>query len=275
MNNFFLNKNLAALEKVNPALYREIKPLNGPTDYEVLNSKSGLPTLIHLDNKGNKKQIHSNYDPKAEATRFLETLNVGESMNFIILGFGLGYQVIELIKNSSNLDKFFIFEKNAELLALAMREIDLSIVLEHPGVKLFVNTNPLELGSLLDPEKINFTLNKYCLIRIKSLIETDFKYYESLFERIEVYFKESQINLKTQSIHSKLYTQNIFSNCEDFLNSPGIISVKDSLPDVPAIICSAGPSLDKNNSSFKIRKKQIFLNSRCYSSKTTDLPPEN
>ena len=259
MSTASLSKNLASLKKLDPALYARIAPLNGSKKYEVTQSKSGPPSLTHTDSRGIKKRIHSNYDPVGESSRYLETSNICESINFIVLGLGLGYQVMEIIRQTSNRAKIYIFEKDPELFALAMREVDFSLIFEHPGVKLFVDANPLGLGTLLEPEQINFTLNKYCLVRQRPLVDGNWEYYGVLLGEIENYFKESQINFKTQSIHSKLYYKNIFSNFSSLLESSGITSFKDCLPDIPTIICSAGPSLDKNIQLLKSARERFFL----------------
>ena len=177
MSNPSLSKNLASLKKSDPTLYARIAPLNGSKEYEVAPSKSGPSSLIHIDGKGIKKQIHSNYDPVAEASRYLKTLNICESTNFIILGLGLGYQVLEIIRKTSSQAKIYIFEKDPELFALAMSEVDFSSIFEHPGVKLFVDANPHGVEALLEPEQIDFTLNKYCLVRQKPLVDRDWEYY--------------------------------------------------------------------------------------------------
>jgi hypothetical protein len=259
MSNSVLSKNLASLKKKDPALFDKIAPLKGSKFYATSESKSGLPTLIHIDQSGNKKQIDSIYDPVNEASRNLERLNIHESINFIVLGLGLGYHVSEIIKKCSTHSKIYIFEKDPELFALTIRDTDFSPIFEHPGVKLFVDIDLRELSDLMEPERINFTLNEYCLISQKALIERNIEYYGTLFQEIEIYFNESKINLKTQSIHSKLYYKNIFSNIDSLRNSPGISCLKDCLPDIPAIICSAGPSLDKNIQLLKSSRNGFFL----------------
>ena len=93
--------------------------------YAVKNSKSGSPSLIHIDKEGNKKLIDSNYDPISEASRYLNSLSIDDSINFIVLGLGLGYQVSEIIRKSSKQIKVYIFEKDPELLALAIQKSDL------------------------------------------------------------------------------------------------------------------------------------------------------
>lgn len=259
MSNSVLNRNLASLKKKDPALFEKIAPLKGSKFYATSKSKSGLPSLLSVDQDGSKKQIDSNYDPIGEATRNLERLKISGSINFIVLGLGLGYQVSEVIKQNSTHAKIYIFEKDPELFALAIREVDFTLIFEHPGVRLFVDTDLHEVNHLLELERINFTLNEYCLVSQKALVDKNVEYYGVLYEEIEKYFKESRINLKTQSIHSKLYYKNIFANQECLRNSPGIKSLKGCLSNIPAVICSAGPSLDKNIQLLKSSREGFFL----------------
>ncbi len=238
MSDSFLNKNLSLLKNLDTSLYESIEPLSGSSI---------------------KKQIHSNYDPIAEARRYLDTLNVDASTNFIVLGLGLGYHVLDIIQRTSNRVNILIFEKDPELFALAIRKIDFTTILKHPGVKLFVNTNPDTIDKLLEPVKIDFTLNEFCLVQQKPLVDGNLEYYGNLLDKIDKYFIESRINLKTQTHHSKLYYKNIFSNLDNYLESPGINLLEDALSGIPVIICSAGPSLDKNIQLLKSARQRFFL----------------
>ena len=259
MNNTFRNKNLLFLKKKDPHLYEWISSLKTSKSYTVKDSKSGLPSLIHIDKAGNKKQIDSNYDPLSEASRYLDSLNIEESINFIVLGLGLGYQVSEIIRKSSKKANIYIFEKDPELLALAIQESDLSDIFKHQGVKLFVDIDPLTINKVMESEQTNFTLNKYCLIKQKALVNKNIKYYSFLIEEVENFFKETSINFETQRVHSKLYYKNIFQNLRSLKDSPGINFLKGKLQNVPALICSAGPSLDKNIQLIKSARESIFL----------------
>lgn len=259
MSNLILNKNLSALKSKDPALFEKVVHRDRSKLYAIKKSKTGFPTLIHINTSGTKKQIDSIYDPVNEASRNLERFNVRESINFVVLGLGLGYHVFEIIKQSITHSKIYIFEKDPDLFSLALREVDFCSIFEHPGVKLFVDSDIRELSSLLEPERINFTLNDYCLISHKVLTNISIDYYRILYQEIDNYFKESKVNLKTQSIHSKLYYKNIFSNLDCLMTSPGIISLKGRLPDIPALVCSAGPSLDKNIQFLKSSRKNFFL----------------
>jgi hypothetical protein len=259
MKNSFLKKNLLLLKKKDSALFELISSSKVSKFYSTRNSKSGFPSLIHVDKYGQKKQIDSIYNPIKESQCYLESLNIDGSLNFIVLGLGLGYQVSEIIRQTSDYVKIYIFEKDPELFALAIRESDLTLILEHPGVNLFVGVDPLSLYDLMGSELINFTLNEYCLVKQKALIDKNVEYYGVLFDEIEKYFKENKINFKTQSVHSKLYYKNIFANLTSLKDSPGINCLKDRLVNIPAVICSAGPSLDKNIQLLKSARDRFFL----------------
>ncbi len=259
MSKSFLKKNLDSLKRLDASLHTLIEPFKGSKLYEVIPSKSGPLSLVHIDDSGIKKQIHSTYDPIAETSRYLDSLKIEEHTNFFVLGLGLGYQVLDIIQRISSRANIYIFEKDPELFALAMRNVDLSRILDHPGVRLFVGVKPDSIGTLLEPVKIDFTLNEFCIIRQKPLMNMNLEYYGGLLREIEKYFNECRINLKTQVVHSKLYYKNIFSNLASVMNSPGVSSLKGSLNDIPAIICSAGPSLDRNIQLVKSARQRFFL----------------
>ncbi|MBT5375792.1 MAG: motility associated factor glycosyltransferase family protein [Nitrospinaceae bacterium] len=259
MSDSLANKNLTLLKRLHPSLYTIIAPAKVSLSYEPIISKSGALSLSHRDSMGVKKQVYSLYDPIAEASRHLESLEIEKFTNFIVLGFGLGHQVTELIKKTSSRSNIYIFEKDPELIALAIREIDLSNILNHSRVKLFVDVKTHSLVSLLETIQTDFSLNEYRVISQKSLVDFNREYYGSLKTEIEAIFKKSEINLKTQVIHSKQYCKNIFSNLTRFLDSPGIIQLKEGLPDIPVVICSAGPSLDKNIQLLKSSRNKFFL----------------
>ena len=71
MNNSLLNRNLIFLKKKDPFLYERILTLKVSKSYVVKNSKSGSPSLIHIDKEGNKKLIDSNSHRHVQADKIL------------------------------------------------------------------------------------------------------------------------------------------------------------------------------------------------------------
>ncbi|MFT4579080.1 MAG: hypothetical protein ACI8PD_001299 [Nitrospinales bacterium] len=254
-----LSKNLSLLKSLHPKAYEIIVSTQSSLEYEVSLSQSGYPTLSHQSSKGKKKYLLSKYDPMREATRLIESLDTSDTTNFIVVGIGLGYQVAELIKSTSEHSRIVVIENDRHLARLAFETNDLKQLLTHPGLSLVFSDQREDAIALLEEEKVNFSLNGYRLIQQNALSEVHSKRTNELLAGIKELFQESTIELKTQSAKSKTFYNNIYRNYSNLISSTGITNLKDSLLNIPAVICSAGPSLDKNIQFLKAKRDNFLL----------------
>jgi hypothetical protein len=259
MTEHILNKNLALLKSHHPKAYEVVNSTQSSLEYEVTLSQSGSPTLSHLSTTGNKKYLLSKYDPVREASRLIASLNVGETSNFIVVGMGLGYQLLELVKTAPDHSKIVVIENDRRLGRLAFETNDLSQFLIHPGLTLIFPNQTEDAIAALEKEKVNFSLNGYQYIQQNALSEVNQKRTSELLTEIKEFFQASTIELKTQSVKSKTYYKNIYRNYSNLISSTGINVLKNSLLNIPAIICSAGPSLDKNIQHLKTKRENFLL----------------
>jgi hypothetical protein len=86
----------------------------------------------------------------------------------------------------------------------------------------------------------------YKTIVIPSLISHDANYYDEVLSEIKSLFQATQMEMGTQSAFSRKFYSNIIDNWQNILTTPGIHDLKNKLTGKPALIVSAGPSLDKN-----------------------------
>jgi len=254
-----LSKNLSLLKSLHPKTYEIINSSQTSLEYEISLSQSGYPTISHLSAKGAKKYLLSKYDPVREASRLIESLDTSDIANFIVVGIGLGYQITELIKSTSEHCKIVVIENDRHLARLAFETNDLKLLLTHPGLTLIISSQREDAIAVLEVEKINFSLNGYRLIEQNALSEVHSKRTSDLLEGIKELFQASTIELKTQSAKSKTFYNNIYRNYSNLISSSGITSLKNSLSNIPAIICSAGPSLDKNIQHLKAKRDNFLL----------------
>jgi hypothetical protein len=254
-----LNKNLALLKPLHPKAYEIINGTQLSLEYEVSLSKTGYPTLSHISAKGNKKYLLSKYDPVREASRLIESLSVDEATNFIVVGMGLGYQIMEVIKTAPEHSKIVVIENDRHIARLAFETNDLNQLLTHPGLTLIFPSQTKDVIAALEKEKVNFSLNGYQLIQQNALSEVNPKRTSDLLTGIKEFFQASTIELKTQSAKSKTFYNNIYRNYSNLISSTGIIGLNNSLSNIPAIICSAGPSLDKNIQYLKTKRDNFLL----------------
>ncbi|MEK9628443.1 MAG: 6-hydroxymethylpterin diphosphokinase MptE-like protein [Nitrospinota bacterium] len=252
-------KNLALLKKHHPLAFERLQDSEAISGFEISPSNIGAPTLSYT--KGDKSKIYllSKYDPLREAKRFIESLNVNHCTNFVVLGMGLGYQIEKLIDSVPEHSKIFVIESNRSMARLAMESNDLVKILNYSGLTLIFPENRKEIISCLEAEKYNFCLNGYQLIHQNSLTEVDRIEYGKIQKELKSFFQATNIELKTQAVKSKQFYKNISQNFKNLISSPGINHLNNLFQNVPAIICSAGPSLDKNIHYLKAKRDNYLL----------------
>ncbi|MFQ5449885.1 MAG: motility associated factor glycosyltransferase family protein [Nitrospinaceae bacterium] len=241
-----LQKNLSLLETKDPHLVARLKSFRPSGRYHAGPSRGGPPSLSRELPDGTRKILHSTYDPVREAGRFIDSCQPRNASNFIVLGLGLGYHVLELIKRAAPSARIAILERDLEPVHLAMSHNDFSTVLNHPGVSFHIGVRGSELERALERGQIEFALNGYVPIGFKPLMDLDPGYYGELLQKLKNLFLENRIDGNTQAAFSKSFYRNILDNWPHILSSPGIRSLENKGAGIPAILVSAGPSLDKN-----------------------------
>ena len=83
MKNYLLNRNLLFLKKKAPHLYERISTLKPSKTYAVITSKSGSPSLVYIDEAGNKNHLTYNELYKEVARLSNAMWNIGIRKNDI------------------------------------------------------------------------------------------------------------------------------------------------------------------------------------------------
>lgn len=244
--NVILEQNLTRLKKTNPDLAAQLVSIEPSGRFSVTASRRGPATLSQKISGDVSKSLHSSYDPVGEAVRYIESCEVQNGGHFIVLGLGLGYHILELVRQIPGACRILVFERDLEIVRLAMEQVDLRILLDHPGVTFHTEVVPGDCGQLLEDEKIELVLGGYTWIAVPSLINANKQYYDSLALELQRVFQETQVDLKTRSAFSKPFYKNIIENWPHILRTPGVNSLQNLFAKTPAVIISSGPSLDKN-----------------------------
>jgi len=234
-----LDANIAAL---GPKA-RELAPLltqNLPAEVELRAARTGQPTLAC-----NGLCLHSQYDPKREARRFAERAGVGRGDYVLLYGFGLGYQAEALAEHLGDDGELVVLELNCAVLSAAFHARDLRPLLSRPNVWLVAAASEPEAAAAfhdvltgvfdaVPPER------QHVLIHTPSLAVAPAGY-----ERIVNALEVIQIERSAATVHRDFSMQNLVSNLDAVLASPGVAEVLPVLNGQAAFLVSAGPSLDE------------------------------
>jgi hypothetical protein len=209
-------------------------------------SASGLPSAVY---KGDSAEtaLHNRYNPLREAHQQLKKHDCEGADYFIILGFGLGYLLDAVIEKFANPENYyFIVESDLEILRAAFEARDLSHLLGKHNIYFAWPAFGPELATQWQQFFNPVHAKKSIVLTHLPSIALNLSFYKSAAEIIESQTFQTFTDINTLVAQSQTFLNNFVQNFPKVIKAPGIASLAGFFSDVPAIIVSAGPSLDKN-----------------------------
>lgn len=235
--------NLAVLRRHRPELAAllEVTQPGG----EVLTSRSGVPTLKASGTGGQAVYVHSSYDPCKEAARLTGAFQLLPGDCMLILGLGLGYHVWELVRRHPGVDIIAV-DPHPGFFRQALETIDLTDYLGKENLTLLFTSDVLGIGDAIT-QRVDLTtktqVKTYLYPPLARLYPEEFADMgKAVFEGLV----QSALKRNTSLFFARPWTENFVTNLEATWRSQGIKALSGAFTGVPAVIVSAGPSLDKN-----------------------------
>ncbi len=200
-------------------------------------TRSGDQTL-----RFNNLLIHSGYDPKKEAAKFAQKTKEGNKV--FLYGFGLGYHIKSILDRIGPNGSLLVVELNSEILSASFSSIDHTEILKDP--RFFLISNPDQQKAAKEISKHMASLGVSSNAKSAEILvhNPSFnslpKRFEKIANALEILLMERRVPL----IFGNLESQNYTLNKEIIIKSKGIRSLEDTHKNKPAILISAGPSLD-------------------------------
>ncbi len=215
------------------------------------------PILI-IEKDGNPLYLFSKYNPVKEAERQADNINIKEE-HIVIIGGGSPYFLKEVLRKIPPDKRVFYLEPYPELFSFVVKHLDLG--------KLIKKFNYF---SILLPENENFEKSLQEGIDIVRLDKIDYiihpiadklfnKEINGILERINKTALQIVYDFVTRMKDGKRVQKNILKNIDIIVKAPPINKLKNLFKDIPAIIVSAGPSLDKNIVYLKDMEKRGII----------------
>ena len=259
-NNEFYKKNLSLLERKEGAFFVEkIKKASFPENVEIIKKNPGFPTVRVTKKSGQKVLLHSIYDPVKGAKNFISGFNLEDTRFLIVLGFGLGYHIKEVLENYPWIKFVVIIEPQLSLFKLALNLLDFTFILSSPKVKIILEDRPFEIKNKIFPLGEIFLTGKTSIICHNSYFTLLGKKIEDIKKSIKDTIFFSRANLTTNMLKGCIFQKNILTNLPQIINNPGIKNLFSKFEKRPVICVAAGPSLDKNVHLLKNAKNKALI----------------
>jgi hypothetical protein len=212
----------------------------------ISHSACGLPTAS-WERDVSHLALHSRYDPLREARQRLKSQSYADADYFIFLGFGLGYLLDALIEEIHDASKhYFIVESDLEILRAAFEARNLSPILSLPHVHFAWPASGSELAeqwhSFFDPVQAQ---QSTFLTHLPS-VSLNPGLFKAAAEIIQSQTFQIFTDINTLVAKSQEFLDNFAQNLPKAAKAPGVINFAGMFSGTPAVIVSAGPSLDKN-----------------------------
>lgn len=213
-------------------------------------------TIFRVSNNGQILYLNGKYNPSHAAKDWIEGIGkIDDFATVIIVGIHDGIHIRNILENVKPTTNILIYEPSLEVFLKALEEVDLTFLFEYNipvGIVVDgINEKELEIY-------FNKMISYDSMTMLKVYISGN---YEKLFSEkvktfiddLKKYIQEIEKNWNTIVRYTSVNANNIFHNCKYMYNGYSIQALANILPpDVPTIVVSAGPSLNKNIEDIKL-----------------------
>lgn len=249
-------KNLEAIKKnlkAYPIEFLNIlknKSYNLDISLELIETKSRkYSAKVFKDNKS--IFLHSAYDPEKEADTLIKEIEKDLDLVFIF-GIGAGYLINALKKLNVAIA---VIEPSIKFFNLLIDNFKLNKILES-NITFFIGGNDIEdiekFISLTNTKKVKFFITR----SYATLFNEEALFYQ---QKVLSIVDKKIININTISRFDKLWAYNIASNVIEISTHYGVNKFFNKYKNIPAVIVSAGPSLEKNIRKLKEMKNKALI----------------
>lgn len=246
------HKNLECLKIYYEDLYQKVQVNLG--NYYKIEDTNGFKNLT-IENQ----YVHSKYNPENEAINWVNGLEINEEDTICILGLGLGYILEPLILNYYK-KKLIIIEPNIEIFKNLLSVYDITPYIKNENIVFLVGKSSNEIRMLFEHYIQNNKINKICFKELPFYKKNYSQYIEELYMDLKKILMLLKSNLSTTMCFSRDWLYNTLRNLKYIDKYNNVECLEDNFKNIPVVIVSAGPSLEKNMSLLKnIYNKALII----------------
>lgn len=235
------------MNAINKELVKSIKQitLKDEDRYIIEDSKDGKKIIrIKKDNK--LLYLGSKYNVSGDIEKFNGSINKLKSDSTIIIwGLGAGEHILDLVKKQNATNKIIVIEPDEKVLIENILCNNIDEILEDERV-LLVQYEKETIKKFLNENIRDVEINNIQILLYSNYDKTYIKEYKEFSEIFLEFINESIIRINTSLHFSKQFFKCFARNINTIIDSTIINELKNKFNGMPAIIVSAGPSLEKN-----------------------------
>ncbi|MBF0397623.1 MAG: DUF115 domain-containing protein [Desulfobacterales bacterium] len=241
----YWKKNIDVLNKKYPDIAANLKLHNDHIFVNCFESKSGHMTAKAKDMEtGREVLLHSPEDPISETENIVDGLELKGGELRCLIGIGLGYLAIEILKRNLPLHKLLIIEGSFSIFSAAMSHVDLTEVLNSDSVTLYVGKE-FNFNNILNINRVAINMHGLPITIFEPARQIMPEFYTNVIYKLKEEGNSILGVIVTAKNIGLTSFQNILDNCTEIINSANISSLEASMKGRPAVVIGAGPYLSE------------------------------
>lgn len=252
MNTPVYEKNMDALRNKYPAWAAILETKKRKKrNFNVIAEQSMMgDTILKVHANGKQLYLNGKYAPSMVAERWIEHQGKIEAYTpVVIVGISNGVHIKRIMETVPKTSNILIYEPSFELFRRELEEVDLSFLfeLDKPVGVIVEGLNESEIRSYF-----HYMISFDNMTSLKYYISGNYKVLfreavEDFVKKLKKYVEDQEIQWNTYVRYTNVKAKNTFHNICYLSEGYSVEALKGILPaDVPAIVVSAGPSLNKN-----------------------------
>ena len=257
MNRVVYEKNIETLRKKYPVWASKLENVKRKKrNFDVVAEQSYMDdTILKVTQNGKTLYLNGKYAPSEMVEEWIgKQGKIEDYAPIIIIGISNGEHIRRIMEQVPKTCDILIYEPSFELFRRAMEEVDLSFLfqMDIPVGVVVQGINEYEIETYFDLfiSIDNLTFLKYYINgNYETLFPTEVKEFVT---RLRQHMSDIEVGWNTVVRYTDINAKNIFHNLHYLAEGYNAKDLWGILPDdVPAIVVSAGPSLNKNIEDLK------------------------
>jgi hypothetical protein len=216
---------------------------------------------IYFESHSRPMSVYSDVNPLADISAITSTLAGKPISHVVTLGLNFGFVLEEIINQNEDLVHLLVIEPDATLFVEQLKHMDISHLLANEKIIFLVGKSPERsaqiAGHVLNIRGADMKHWAFALLPSVLPLYTGFAQdFVGLFQTAMSKQKLSQSTLGNLGIK---FIQNYIENMHAVPKASYVIDYKDKFKDMPCIIASAGPSLEKQLPLLKQIENKIII----------------
>ncbi len=248
-------KNLSFFQQNSPYLYHTLCYESATIDTSI---EPVADTLNYVVETGQARCfVHSIYNTEREMQQMFAGVDQ-ETEVIVVFGLGTGKAIDYIARHFPKLERVIVIEPDLNLFKKVMHELDLfKLMSQVPSLSLILNKTAQE-SALFFEQLTRDLFELYPPIVLHYYFDSIYPHFYNEFQGILTErLRLRLVNIATKDNFKQAWMVNTLRNLKHFNGSCGILMEK--LQGLPAIIVSAGPSLNKNMHLLKELKDRAVI----------------